>query len=220
MNKIEEAFIRANYKNLKDEELAELYNKTFNKTIGKKTIEYYRKKLNLKKKGSKRLKVGTELLRENGFVYMKVAEPDVWRYKHRWIYEQAYGEIPKGYIVIFLDGDKTNFSLDNLALVKSEVGLLMRKQKLIFNSKELTKAGLMIAELQAKVLKIEKPDNYNELSLKEKKRVRDLNYYYRNKEKITAYRKEQRKNQKEKNNAYMRKYREKQKNIVNNDTTS
>ena len=37
--------------------------------------------------------------------------------KHRWLWEQAYGAIPKGHCVQFLDGDTTNCVLDNLYLI-------------------------------------------------------------------------------------------------------
>lgn len=37
--------------------------------------------------------------------------------KHRWLWEQAYGEIPKGYNVQFKDGDTTNCVLENLYLI-------------------------------------------------------------------------------------------------------
>ena len=37
--------------------------------------------------------------------------------KHRWLWEQAYGSIPKGYNVQFKDGDTTNCVLDNLYLI-------------------------------------------------------------------------------------------------------
>ena len=37
--------------------------------------------------------------------------------KHRWLWEQAYGSIPKGYNVQFKDGYTTNCVLDNLYLI-------------------------------------------------------------------------------------------------------
>lgn len=37
--------------------------------------------------------------------------------KHRWLWEQAYGSIPKGHNVQFKDGDTTNCVLDNLYLI-------------------------------------------------------------------------------------------------------
>ncbi len=37
--------------------------------------------------------------------------------KHRWLWEQAHGAIPKGHIVIFKDGDTMNCVLENLILV-------------------------------------------------------------------------------------------------------
>lgn len=34
--------------------------------------------------------------------------------EHRLVWIKAYGEIPKGYVIHHIDGDKTNNSLDNL----------------------------------------------------------------------------------------------------------
>ena len=49
-------------------------------------------------------------------IKVKVSKTD-WKLKHVLIYEQAYGPLPAGYRVIFLDGNKRNFALDNLAAV-------------------------------------------------------------------------------------------------------
>lgn len=38
----------------------------------------------------------------------------VWVLYHRYLWEQAYGEIPKDHIIKFKDGDTLNLSLDNL----------------------------------------------------------------------------------------------------------
>ena len=61
--------------------------------------------------------VGSERVNIDGYVEIKVAYPSVWKLKHRVVYEKAFGKIPAGYAIIFLDQNKLNVSLDNLAIV-------------------------------------------------------------------------------------------------------
>ena len=50
--------------------------------------------------------IGTESLRSDGYVWVKVSEPRTWREKHRIIWEEANGQIPKGHVVLFADGNR------------------------------------------------------------------------------------------------------------------
>lgn len=61
--------------------------------------------------------VGYERITRDGYVEVKVAESNKFVLKHRRIWEQANGSIPEGYNVQFRDGDRQNFSLENLYLI-------------------------------------------------------------------------------------------------------
>ena len=62
------------------------------------------------------LPVGAESEDKDGYLVVKIAEPNVWRYKHH----IAYGEpVPKGHKVIFIDGNKRNFDKANLMLISN-----------------------------------------------------------------------------------------------------
>ena len=91
--------------------------------------------------------IGSERITKDGYTEIKIADPDVWKLKHRLIYEKYYGEIPAGYSVIFGDGDKQNCNIDNLILVSRSELLLMNRNKLIKNDSVLTKVGVNIAKL-------------------------------------------------------------------------
>lgn len=110
------------------------------------------------KKGNKPhnwLPVGSEWTDSNeGYKWIKVAEPNDWQLKHRYIYEQHYGKIPKGYCVIFLDQDKTNFNLDNLELVRIKDKLTAKNKGLLSTDKEVTKTGIMTAKLINKTYEV------------------------------------------------------------------
>jgi hypothetical protein len=60
------------------------------------------------------LNVGDEREDKDGYVWVKVAEPSEWKLKHH----VAFGEeVPAGFKVIFIDGNKRNFERSNLALI-------------------------------------------------------------------------------------------------------
>ena len=100
--------------------------------------------------------VGSERIDLDGYTLIKVAEPSVWKLKHRVIWEKANGPIPKNYTVIFLDGDKSNTDINNLALVSRSELLIVNQKKLIKSDTELSKVGINIAKVQSKINKLKK----------------------------------------------------------------
>ena len=91
--------------------------------------------------------VGTERFAKNGYIEVKVKDPNVWELKHRYIYKKHHGEIPNGYNVIFADKNISNFDIDNLILVSKAEMLILNKNKFIFEDKDFTKVGVNIAKL-------------------------------------------------------------------------
>lgn len=71
--------------------------------------------------------------------------------KQQLIWEKHYGPIPKGHVVIFADRDKRNFNLDNLVLVSQRQLLVMNRNNLIKNNSDVTKTGLVLADLMIKI---------------------------------------------------------------------
>lgn len=61
--------------------------------------------------------VGSERVSVDGYVEVKVAEPNKWRLKHRVVWEEAHGSIPPGHNIQFRDGNRQNLSLDNLYMI-------------------------------------------------------------------------------------------------------
>lgn len=55
----------------------------------------------------------------NNYLKIKVAEPNTWRWLHRKTWEDAYGPIPRGYGVGFIDGNRANVALSNLVLMSA-----------------------------------------------------------------------------------------------------
>ena len=91
--------------------------------------------------------IGTERFAKDGYIEVKVKDPNVWELKHRYIYKKHHGEIPNGYNVIFADKNISNFDIDNLILVSKAEMLILNKNKLIFEDKDFTKVGVNIAKI-------------------------------------------------------------------------
>ena len=100
--------------------------------------------------------VGSERIDSNEYTLIKVAEPNKWVFKHRMIYEQKYGEIPKSAVIIFADGNKNNLNIDNLLCVTRDELKVLNKCRLISSVPELTKTGLNVAKLKIKLAEIRK----------------------------------------------------------------
>ena len=98
--------------------------------------------------------VGTERFAKDGYIEVKVKDPNVWELKHRYIYKKHHGEIPNGYNVIFADKNISNFDIDNLILVSKAEMLILNKNKLIFEDKDFTKVGVNIAKILDKTSKL------------------------------------------------------------------
>jgi len=95
--------------------------------------------------------VGTERINTDGYVDVKIADPGKWRQKHLLIWEAANGPVPAGHVLIFADGDPLNVTLDNLLLITRAQLAVMNKRGLIATSKELTEAGVIVADIIRKV---------------------------------------------------------------------
>jgi frataxin-like iron-binding protein CyaY len=94
------------------------------------------------------LPVGTERYYD-GHVTIKVALPDVWRRKHYWVWESAYGPVPQGYEITFRDSNSFNCDLDNLMLFKRKHILVLKNNGLRIQSPtpEIAAAKEALAEM-------------------------------------------------------------------------
>ncbi|PHM63018.1 HNH endonuclease signature motif containing protein [Xenorhabdus ishibashii] len=71
--------------------------------------------------------IGSERINKDGYIYIKVDSPKIWRPKHQIIWEEHHGELPAGSIVIFKDGDKKNCHIDNLLMVTRRENVILNK---------------------------------------------------------------------------------------------
>lgn len=98
-----------------------------------------------------KLPIGTVLMKSDGYLWRKLGEGEGardWRQEHILVWEAANGPIPKGAIVLFKDGDRTNVALENLALItRSELAILNRWD-LLKTDAGLTDSAILIAKLK------------------------------------------------------------------------
>lgn len=97
--------------------------------------------------------IGTEVVSKDGYLVRKIADTKPsrrgWRMVHHLVWEAVNGPIPPHHKVIFADGDRTHIAIDNLILVSNGKWATMCKNRLTSNDPELTKTGLLVAELMS-----------------------------------------------------------------------
>ncbi len=110
------------------------------------------------KKGQKPINykpVGSEYIDRDGYTLIKVSDkgtwPERWKFKHRVMWEKENGPVPKGYVLLFADSNKQNIDLENLIMVSKHQLLILNKNKLIQNNADLTRTGVIIADLHKKI---------------------------------------------------------------------
>lgn len=61
--------------------------------------------------------VGYERITVDGYVEVKVSEPNVFELKHRWIWEQHHGKILDNHVLVFKNMNKQDCRPENLMLI-------------------------------------------------------------------------------------------------------
>lgn len=105
------------------------------------------------------LPVGTELVDSDGYLKIKVTDRysgryrwKNWKHKQRLVWEEHNGPVPEGHNIIFLDGDRTNCDISNLACVSlAENAILNNKKFRIDEHPELTQAGVSVVKIQERI---------------------------------------------------------------------
>lgn len=172
MNQEQIDFFKTIVKGNYNKDISKLYYEKYKVKLSDSQIKHLKRKYKVisgvdtrLKKGQKahnHKKIGEEFVRNDGYMEIKIAEPNSWQLKHHYIWEKYNGKIPDGYSVVFLDQDKTNFNLDNLMLVKREDKLTACSYKLFSKDKETTKTAILTAQLINKTKEIRKEYQYEQ----------------------------------------------------------
>jgi hypothetical protein len=101
--------------------------------------------------------VGSERV-DDGYIVVKVSARKNqcnknWERKHTTIWKKAHGKVPKGHVIIFADGNKSNMRLDNLLMVSRSELAVMNHEGLISARRDLTEAGKLVADIKLLIAK-------------------------------------------------------------------
>ena len=165
----EKRFLRENISKYIYSELAVAFNRKFgtNLTHGNisdvciKRLGIHRDKPHTFQKGKKDFtshSIGAEVF-DGEYVWVKISDyyhegrsrskqlDENWEKKHALVWEQAHGKIPKGRMIVFLDKNRKNCSIENLYCTTRKVNFMMAKNKWYSNNPELTLTALKWCEL-------------------------------------------------------------------------
>lgn len=143
-------------------EIIELYNKKYDKNMTYNQLILFQKKYKVRsgldttfKKGkvdnpNPPQHIGYEFVsyQKNGIKRTRIKiGKNKWIDKQRYIYEQYYGKIPKDCVIIFLDGNRDNFDINNLKCITKEQHRIIAGNCLYFNNKYLNEISIDNAKL-------------------------------------------------------------------------
>ena len=155
-------FIYANCKGRRAREMVPLLNKVFGTNYSEAQVSHFYTKHGITSGvASTYVPIGTVVFRKTEEMYYEKVKDgpnpaENWRPKHHLVWEAANGPIPADSVIIFLDGDRKNIALENLALCSKAVALELTRKNLRFSSADATKTGMLIAQLNTEVYKHQK----------------------------------------------------------------
>lgn len=100
------------------------------------------------------LPVGSEITTVDGYINVKIADPNKWKRKHILVWEKHNGPVSKGYVVVFGDKDRNNFDINNLILMSRVQLSIMNSKRLIQTNADATRTGVIIADIYHEITKI------------------------------------------------------------------
>lgn len=150
------------------EELTSAFNRTFRRTKPVSSVrEKCTKQLNLTGMNNigryqsghiqEQCPIGTIRKCSNGYSYIKVmdnqqsyisgySEP-YWLPVQKKVWQDHYGEVPKGKMIIFLDGNRDNLDIENLYCIDRRISAIMAKNNWYTTSREHTLTAIKWCEL-------------------------------------------------------------------------
>lgn len=135
-------------------ELLTIINDKFNESMNDKQLRIYLAHYKIKFKFEKKKKshtnkstpIGTEIVKSDGMVKVKVA-PHKWEYKQRLIYEEYHGvKLRDDEYIIFLDQDRNNFDINNLKKITRKESAYLSHLRAYSKDKDVTETGVMVVK--------------------------------------------------------------------------
>jgi len=161
----EEAWLRENFPRLGGKKCEIEFEKKFGKKKSQRALMTYANRRGIyvdedaviaNRNYPRRVPIGTIVDDGDGYLKIKVGteySSSGWVRYHRYLYEQRHGKLPKGYKIMFLDGNKQNYSDDNMIAVPASYFALMNKLELHSEFPDVNFAGIKWCELYAALRK-------------------------------------------------------------------
>lgn len=100
--------------------------------------------------------VGYERITKDGYIELKIAEPNAFEMKHRYIWQLAHGPIPKGHVIVFKNTNKQDCRIENLEIItRGELARLNQSYKHLVTP-ETNEACVAMARIKHRVHQFEK----------------------------------------------------------------
>lgn len=167
-SKVEKQFLIDNIENHTYQELTDMFNERFGTNLSRDSIsDICIKRMKIKRNCNTGLfthgpkpqyKIGDEI-NKDGYIWIKYKneyDKDLshnemykknWLPKHRYVYENHYGKIDDKKIIIFLDGNRLNFEIENLYCIDRKINAVMNQNKWFTSDRELTLTAIKWCEL-------------------------------------------------------------------------
>ena len=155
-----EDFVRANISKYTKEDFISLVEKTYKIKFSKMALKCYLRRHNIKERytdfkenmirGTQKHQIGAERMTKDG-LYVKVAQPNVWRKKTRVMYEKYHNcKLSKKDYVLFLNQDHNDYSKENLILSTNQEKCYLHNWGTFSKNPRLTEIGILSARLAIK----------------------------------------------------------------------
>lgn len=105
------------------------------------------------------LPVGSERFDKDGYVKIKVANPNIWRLKHRVIWEAANGPVPKTHAIVFKNQNKHDIRLDNLMMIKRSELSALNKKHVLGTNPEINEVNINVVRIEQRINEIKRKGN-------------------------------------------------------------
>lgn len=165
-------FLKENANGNNSEDLTQSFNNRFGTNQSKSSLKSKMYQIGIKfnnntgrfKKGNhpyNTYAIGTKSIDKDGYVIIKYSNSKGdynknWKLYHHYLWEQKYGKIPEGHVVIFLNGDNRDFRIKNLYCVERGVWLKVINDDMRFDNPELVESAIHLSKLMIKQKNIEK----------------------------------------------------------------
>lgn len=99
--------------------------------------------------------LGSERITVDGYIEVKIADPNIWLAKQRIVWEQHFGPIEPGHNIRFKDGNRLNLEPSNLVKVSNSEHIYMNQLGYGTAPDEVKDSLLLLAKCQSKVKQLE-----------------------------------------------------------------